>query len=137
VALLFTHWPWLDPVVSLVVSALIVVGTWGNLRESLDLAMDAVPGRIDPVAVRGYLETVPGVVDVHDFHVWAMSTTEIALTAHLVTDRATLDDELTARIGQDLAERFGIAHPTLQWEGASCAQPCRQGRPGPREPEPR
>ena len=97
VVLVFTHWPWLDPVVSLAVSALIVVGTWGILRESLDLAMDAVPGRIDPVAVRGYLETVPGVVEVHDFHVWAMSTTEIALTAHLVTDRATLDDELTAQ----------------------------------------
>lgn len=131
VALVFTHWPWLDPAVSLLVSALIVAGTWGNLRESLDLAMDAVPGRIDPAAVRGYLETVPGVVEVHDFHVWAMSTTEIALTAHLVTDRDTLDDALTARIGQDLAERFGIAHPTIQWESSARAEPCRQGRTGP------
>jgi cobalt-zinc-cadmium efflux system protein len=131
IVLVFTRWWWLDPVVSLLVSALIVGGTWGILRESLDLAMDAVPGRIDPAAVRAYLEALPGVVDVHDFHIWAMSTTEIALTAHLVTDRATLDDELTARIAHDLAERFGIVHPTLQWESTGRARPCRQGR-GPR-----
>jgi len=128
VALVLTRWSWLDPVVSLLVSALIVGGTWGILRESLDLAMDAVPGRIDPAAVRAYLEAVPGVVDVHDFHIWAMSTTEIALTAHLVTDCATLDDELTVRIAHDLSERFGIVHPTIQWESAERAQPCRQGR---------
>ena len=131
VALVFTRWSWLDPVVSLLVSALIVGSTWGILRESLDLAMDAVPGRIDPAAVRAYLEAVPGVVDVHDFHVWAMSTTEIALTAHLVTDRATLDDDLTERIAHDLSERFGIVHPTIQWESAGRPQPCRQGRDAP------
>ena len=128
VAMVFTRWPWLDPAASLLVSVLIVAGTWGVLRESLDLAMDAVPGRIDPAAVQAYLETVPGVVNVHDFHVWAMSTTEIALTAHLVTEGATLDDELTVRIGNDLAGRFGIAHPTIQWESAARTQPCRQGR---------
>ena len=128
VALVFTRWSWLDPVVSLLVSALIVGSTWGILRESLDLAMDAVPGRIDPAAVRAYLETVPGVVEVHDFHVWAMSTTEIALTAHLVTDGATLDDERTVLIAHDLSERFGIVHPTIQWESAARTQPCRQGR---------
>lgn len=131
VALVFTRWSWLDPVVSLLVSALIVGSTWGILRESLDLAMDAVPGRIDPAAVRAYLEAVPGVVDVHDFHIWAMSTTEIALTAHLVTNAATLDDELTCRIAHNLSERFGIVHPTLQWESANRAQPCRQGRDAP------
>jgi cobalt-zinc-cadmium efflux system protein len=131
VALIFTRWSWLDPVVSLLVSALIVGSTWGILRESLDLAMDAVPGRIDPAAVRAYLDAVPGVVDVHDFHIWAMSTTEIALTAHLVTDRATLDDDLTARIAQDLSERFGIVHPTIQWESAGRTAPCRQGRTSP------
>jgi cobalt-zinc-cadmium efflux system protein len=128
VALVFTHWLWLDPLVSLLVSALIVVSTWKILRESLDLAMDAVPGQIDPVAVREYLEAVPGVVDVHDFHVWAMSTTETALTAHLVTDRATFYDDLTSRIAHDLSERFGIVHPTIQWEGQNRAQPCQQGR---------
>ena len=131
VALVFTHWLWLDPLVSLLVSALIVVSTWKILRESLDLAMDAVPGQIDPVAVREYLEAVPGVVDVHDFHVWAMSTTEIALTAHLVTDRATLDDDLTERIAHDLSERFGIVHPTIQWESTERTRACRQGRNAP------
>jgi cobalt-zinc-cadmium efflux system protein len=134
VALVFTRWLWLDPLVSLLVSALIVAGTWRILRESLDLAMDAVPGRIDPAAVRAYLETVPGVVDVHDLHIWAMSTTETALTAHLITDRAGLDDELTARIVRELSERFGIAHPTVQWEGAGCAHLCRQGRDAPAGP---
>jgi cobalt-zinc-cadmium efflux system protein len=133
VAMVYTRWPWLDPVASLLVSALIVGGTWGILRESLDLAMDAVPGRIDPAAVRAYLESAPGVVEVHDLHVWAMSTTEIALTAHLVTGGVTLDDELTARIGDDLAERFGIAHPTIQWERAGRARPCRQGGAAPRD----
>jgi len=128
VAMVFTHWPWLDPVVSLLVSALIVGGTWGILRESLDLVMDAVPGRIDPVAVRAYLEAVPGVVEVHDFHIWAMSTTETALTAHLVTDRTTFDDELTSRITRELSERFGIVHPTIQWESTGRTRPCRQGR---------
>jgi cobalt-zinc-cadmium efflux system protein len=134
VTLVFTRWLWLDPLVSLLVSALIVAGTWRILRESLDLAMDAVPGRIDPAAVRAYLEAVPGVVDVHDLHIWAMSTTETALTAHLITDRAGLDDELTARIVRELSERFGIAHPTLQWEGAGCAQLCLQRRDAPAGP---
>jgi cobalt-zinc-cadmium efflux system protein len=128
VAMVFVGWPWLDPVVGLLVGALIVGGAWGLLRESLDLAMDAVPGGIDPAAVRAYLQSVPGVVDVHDVHIWAMSTTETALTAHLVTDHATFDDELTVRIARDLLERFGIAHPTIQWESAGRAQPCRQGR---------
>ena len=134
VMLVFTRWLWLDPLVSLLVSALIVVSTWRILRESLDLAMDAVPEQIDPVAVRKYLEAVASVVDVHDFHVWAMSTTETALTAHLVTDRATFDDEITARIAHDLSERFGIVHPTIQWESTNRTQPCQQGRaalPGP------
>jgi len=128
VALIFTHWLWLDPVVSLLVSALIVGSTWGILRESLDLAMDAVPGRIDPAAVRAHLEAVPGVVDVHDFHVWAMSTTEVALTAHLVTASAVPMDEVTTQVTHELEERFGIGHPTLQWESASRAEPCRQGQ---------
>jgi cobalt-zinc-cadmium efflux system protein len=128
VALMFTWWWWLDPVVSLLVSALIVGGAWGVLRESLDLAMDAVPGRIDPAAVRAHLAAVPGVVDVHDFHVWAMSTTEVALTAHLVTANAVPMDVATEAITRELKERFGIGHPTLQWESNLRPEPCRQGQ---------
>ena len=109
-------------------SALIVASTWGILRESLNLAVDAVPARIDPQAARAYLEAVPGVVDVHDFHVWAMSTTEVALTAHLVTASAVPMDEVTTQVTHELEERFGIGHPTLQWESASRAEPCRQGQ---------
>jgi len=128
VALVFTHWLWLDPLVSLLVSALIVVSTWKILRESLDLAMDAVPEHIDPAAVRAYLEAVPGVVDVHDLHIWGMSTTETALTAHLVTDGAPIDDALTPHIAHDLSDRFGIVHPTIQWESTARTRPCQQGR---------
>jgi len=134
VVLVFTRWLWLDPLVSLVVSALIVLSTWKILRESLDLAMDAVPEHIDPVAVRAYLLAVPGVVDVHDLHIWAMSTTETALTAHLVTDRVTIDDSLTPEIAHELSDHFGIVHPTIQWESPARTQPCQQGRVTPQAP---
>lgn len=128
VALMFTRWWWLDPLVSLLVSGLIVGGAWGILQESLDLAMDAVPGRIDPAAVRAHLAAVPGVVDVHDFHVWAMSTTEVALTAHLVTADEVPMDKATVALTRELKERFGIGHPTLQWESHQRPEPCGQGR---------
>src|SRR3989338_6253095 len=83
-AMSLTHWLWLDPVVSLAIVAVIVLGTWGLLRDSLDLALDATPRGIDPGKVRDWLATRPGVSEVHDLHIWAMSTTENALTAHVV-----------------------------------------------------
>jgi cobalt-zinc-cadmium efflux system protein len=79
-----TGWLWLDPTASLAVVAVIAVGTWGLLRESADLALDAVPEGIDPAAVRDYLRGLPGITELHDLHIWAMSTTETALTVHLV-----------------------------------------------------
>lgn len=127
-AIMATGWTWLDPAVSLVIAVVILAGTWGLLREALDLAMDAVPAGIDPDAVAGYLGALPGVVAVHDLHVWGMSTTETALTAHLVKPGREGDDELVARATAELHERFGISHVTLQWErrdgdcpGAPCA----------------
>lgn len=127
-AILATGWTWLDPAVSLVIAVVILAGTWNLLREALDLAMDAVPAGIDPEAVAAYLGALPGVVAVHDLHVWGMSTTETALTAHLVKPDPADDDALVARATTDLHERFGIAHVTLQWErrdgdcpGAPCA----------------
>lgn len=127
-AILATGWTWLDPAVSLVIAVVILAGTWSLLREALDLAMDAVPAGIDPEAVAAYLGALPGVVAVHDLHVWGMSTTEAALTAHLVKPDPADDDALVARATTDLHERFGIAHVTLQWErrdgdcpGAPCA----------------
>jgi cobalt-zinc-cadmium efflux system protein len=124
VAILLTGWQWLDPAVSLVIVVVIFVGTWGLLRDSLDLALDAVPEGIDTAAVGVYLASLPGVREVHDLHIWAMSTTETALTAHLVIPRGGDGDTLLGRASEELHERFGIAHPTIQIERGDPAHPC-------------
>jgi cobalt-zinc-cadmium efflux system protein len=95
---------------------IITFGTWSLLRESLDLALDAVPTSIDPGAVETYLKGLPGVTEVHDLHIWAMSTTETALTAHLVRPGGGLDDALLDAAAEVLHKRFGIAHSTFQVE---------------------
>lgn len=119
-----TGWLWLDPAISLGISAVIVWGTWSLLRESLHLAMDAVPQGVSRPEVEAYLRTLPGVTAVHDLHIWGMSTTEIALTAHLVKPDAQVDDALLQRINHDLHQRFGIEHTTIQLEreDGRCAQ---------------
>jgi len=122
--IVFTGWLWLDPAISLVIVVVIVWGTWGLLRESLALSLSAVPRGIEPAAVRGYLAGVTGVTGVHDLHIWAMSTTETAMTAHLVMPAGHPGDAALAGIVQELHNRFGIAHPTLQIElgdAAACA----------------
>lgn len=124
ILILATGWLWLDPAVSLLVSAVILVGTWGLLRDSLNLALDAVPDRIDPLAVRDYLMNVHGVVDVHDLHVWGMSTTETALTAHLVMGEIVAYDSFLAVVGAELHERFEIDHTTIQLELGDPDHPC-------------
>lgn len=119
-----TGWLWLDPVVSLAIVVVIVLGTWGLLRDSLDLALDAAPRGIDPKAVADWLAAQPGVAEVHDLHIWAMSTTETAMTAHLVRpDEADHDQFLHDVCGQ-LAKRFNIGHSTLQIERGGQAHPC-------------
>lgn len=116
-------WNWIDPLVSLAVSGVIVWSSWGLLRESLQLSMNAVPAAIEPSDVCGYLETLPGVVSIHDLHIWAMSTTENALTCHLVMPLGHPGDAFIARISHDLEHRFKIRHPTFQIELAD-AGPC-------------
>jgi cobalt-zinc-cadmium efflux system protein len=112
---------WIDPLVSLIIVAVIVAGTWELLRESLDLALDAAPRGIDPARVRGWLEELPGVTEVHDLHIWAMSTTETALTAHLIRPECDDPDAFLHDACAGLAERFGIGHSTLQVEtGGVC-----------------
>ena len=119
----WTGWLWLDPLTSLAIAAVILVGTWGLLRDSVDLALDAVPRGIDPAEVAGFLASQPGVSEIHDLHIWAMSTTETALTVHLVRPAADLDDGLLARLRRELHERFAIAHATIQVEtGDPCPQ---------------
>ena len=115
-AIYFTHWYWLDPVMSLIVSALIVWGTWDLLRESFQLSLGAVPDAIDHAKVEDYLSSLPGVTEVHDLHIWAMSTTETALTVHLVRPRATLDDKFLGETVVELAHKFGSHHATIQVE---------------------
>jgi len=120
-----TSWNWLDPAASLIISALIVWATWGVLREATMLSLAAVPDDVDPSKVRDYLNELAGVSEVHDLHIWAMSTTEIALTAHLVRPGAGLDDELLKQAADGLAERFKIRHVTLQIEAGNIEQACR------------
>jgi cobalt-zinc-cadmium efflux system protein len=122
-AILLTGLTWLDPVTSLAISAVIVWGTWGLLKESVRLAMDAVPAEIKPFEVRQFLETLPGVRSVHDLHIWAMSTTENALTAHLVMPGGHPGDAFIGATCHALDHRFKISHPTLQIEVGD-ADPC-------------
>ena len=124
-AILLSGWVWLDPVVSLLIALVITIGTWGLLRESLDLAMDAVPEGIDPAAVEDYLRSLPDVTAVHDLHIWGMSTTHSALTAHLGRPGSRIDDGFVSRACRELHARFGIEHSTIQIEsgdGADCAR---------------
>jgi len=126
VAIHFTNWLWLDPAASLLIVVIITVGTWELLRESLDLALDAVPKNIHPAEVEAYLSGLPGVTAVHDLHIWSMSTTEVALTAHLVKPDAVIDDELLSKTNEELRHKFGIAHATIQLEQGNNEFPCAQ-----------
>ena len=115
-AILVTGLRWIDPAVSLVIAAVIVWGTWSLLRDSINLAMHGVPEGIELPAVRAYLASLPHVTAVHDLHVWPMSTTETALTAHLVRDVDDCDCSLLDKAAKDLLVQFQIHHATLQFE---------------------
>jgi cobalt-zinc-cadmium efflux system protein len=122
--ILITGRTWIDPAVSLAIGAIIVAGTWSLMRESLDLALQAVPTGIDRAAILGYLGGLPGVSEVHDLHIWGMSTTETALTAHLVRPGGEIDDGLLAQACADLRARFSIHHATLQIESGAGVHAC-------------
>ncbi len=127
VAILMTGWLWLDPVLSLVIVAIVLIGTWHLLRDSLNLSIDGVPANIDLQEIRRYLEDLPGVERIHDLHVWALSTTDTALTVHLVMDRSS-DNRFLERLQQELKQRFSIEHPTIQVERADEAFRCLLNR---------
>ncbi|MBV1831996.1 cation diffusion facilitator family transporter [Komagataeibacter sp. AV436] len=125
--ILLTGWLRVDPVICLVVSLSIIVATWSLLRDSLDMALDRVPRGIDPAAVDAFLRTLPGVCDLHDLHIWPISTTETALTVHLVRaadEQGHAPDGLLNRAASELQARFGIVHPTLQIETLTDADHC-------------
>ena len=119
-----THWEWLDPAVSLVVSVVIIVGTWGLLKSAIGLALAAVPEGVDAAAVRSHLLALPGVTGLHDLHIWGMSTTETALTCHLVMPAGHPGDAVLTGVAQELHHRFGIQHATIQIELADTDEVC-------------
>lgn len=121
---LWQGWAWLDPAISLAIAMLICYATWGVLRQSLHLLLDGVPMQVALAEVRAYLMGQPGVAEVHDLHIWPMSTSETALTAHLVIPAGHPGDEFYARVSAELKQRFAISHATLQIELGNGASPC-------------
>jgi cobalt-zinc-cadmium efflux system protein len=125
--MLYTGWYWLDPLASLAIVAVILVGTWGLLRESVHLALNAVPPHIDPAAVARYLRELPGVSGIHDLHIWGMSTTESALTVHLVMPGGYPGDAVIDGVTGALKQRFAVHHSTLQVEQGTTQHTCCLG----------
>jgi cobalt-zinc-cadmium efflux system protein len=124
VVIAWTQLTWIDPALSLLIAAVIVIGTWGLLRDSADLALDAAPRGIDVGEVRAWLAGLPGVEEVHDLHIWAMSTTETALTAHVLRPANDDNDAFLHHACEELHSRFNIGHATLQVE-TDAARACR------------
>jgi cobalt-zinc-cadmium efflux system protein len=122
--ILMTGWVWLDPAASLLIVATIFAGTWSLLRDSIKLALQAAPENVNPADVRRYLCDLKGVVEVHDLHIWAMSTTETALTAHLVMPGGHPGDDFFAGVMHDIEHQFHIGHVTIQIETGTSANPC-------------
>ncbi|MEZ0119716.1 UNVERIFIED_ORG: cobalt-zinc-cadmium efflux system protein [Heyndrickxia coagulans] len=114
--ILFTGWEWVDPVTSIIIAIVIFAGTWGLLREAADLSLDAVPAGVDADAIKTYLEQIPTVLNVHDLHIWGMSTTETILTVHIVRSQIEDNDQLLEKLEKELHDKFGIEHATIQIE---------------------
>ncbi len=125
VLILLTHRLWLDPLIGLSIVLIILWGTWGLLRDSVRLILDAVPRHIDQHEIQEFLQNLPKVQAVHDLHIWGLSTKEVALTAHLIMPGATLSDADYERINTVLKEKFKIGHATIQVERGSTDYPCK------------
>jgi cobalt-zinc-cadmium efflux system protein len=121
--ILLTGWLWVDPVASLLISGVIVWSTWGLLRDAAKMSLQGVPPQIDPGAVRVYLQSLPAVVEVHDLHIWPMSTSETALTCHLVMPDGDPQPDFLDLVYVGLQRHFGIGHPTIQIERGD--RPCK------------
>jgi cobalt-zinc-cadmium efflux system protein len=126
IAIMLTGRSWIDPVVSIGITLAIVAGTWDLFRESIDLALDAVPRGVDPDAITTALAAIPGVVEVHDLHVWAASTSEVSLTVHLVVPDVDAHDTVLTAATEMLRNRFRVAHTTLQLEREDAGRDCAQ-----------
>lgn len=126
IVMYYTHYFWIDSVLSLGIVVVIVYGTWGLLRESLRLSMNGVPSEINLAGIRSFFQKQPGITDVHDLHVWAISTTENALTVHLVMPAGLPGDAFYKSIREELKHHFGIGHSTIQIEQSKTAEACGQ-----------
>jgi cobalt-zinc-cadmium efflux system protein len=124
IAIMYTGWLWLDPALSILIVLVILVGTWGLLRDSVNLAMDAVPREIDIEAVKEYLLHLPNIEEIHALHVWALSTTEVALTVHLVSSSEQIDNHFLDEIQDHLHDTYKIEHATIQVEYATDSYEC-------------
>jgi cobalt-zinc-cadmium efflux system protein len=126
IVIYFTGASWIDPAMSLVIGVVIAIGTLSLFRESVDLSLDAVPRHIDPQAVETFMRERPGVVEVHDLHIWALSTTEVAMTTHLIMNPLPPDDRFLHDLAHDLKRHFGIGHTTTQIEYGDGEEACHQ-----------
>ncbi|MFA5921451.1 MAG: cation diffusion facilitator family transporter [Methylococcaceae bacterium] len=124
IAMFYTGWFMLDPIISLLIVIVIVIGTWSLLRDSMQLALSAVPAKVDALAIDTYLRELAGVTDIHDLHIWGLSTTESALTVHLVMPNGHPGDIFLDEIVQTLDERFFVHHSTLQIERGTTNHSC-------------
>ena len=120
----YSEWACVYPAMSLAIAAVIVGSTWGLLRDSLNLSLHAVPPRIDTELIRGYFCALEGVAEIHDLHIWGMSTTETALTVHLVMPDGHPSDRFIAEVANELRQRFGVGHATIQVETGDELHPC-------------
>lgn len=122
--ILFTGWSWLDPIVSLLIALIILMGTWGLLKDSINLSLQGVPPGVELSKIRQFLIDEDKISEVHDLHVWGMSTTETAMTAHIVTPAGHPGDDFVQHLARELDEEFGIHHVTIQVELGDSATPC-------------
>ncbi len=128
IAIMFTGLFWIDPAISLVIVIVIIVSTWSVFRDSFNLAMDGVPKGIDVEEVRNFILQQDGVTAIHDLHIWAMSTTQVALTTHIVRSTTDIDDQFLHQLSKELQQRFKIIHPTIQIESGNNAHLCDQAQ---------
>ena len=129
IAIMITGWLWLDPGISLVIVVVVLVATWNLLQDSINLSIDAVPQGIDISDIKDYLTRIKDVSEIHDLHVWALSTTETALTVHLVTTKDLIDNNFLQEVQQHLHDNFGIEHATIQVEKEDTENSCMLNRP--------
>lgn len=128
-AIMLTGWLWLDPVISLLIVAIVLIGTWQLFTESMNLALDAVPKSVDVAEIERYLLGRDNVIAAHDLHVWALSTRETALTVHLVVNEEMINNPFLENLTHELHEQYGIEHATIQIENCAASGSCRLDRP--------